>query len=518
MKRIFSIFRFWANAPYFNNFKYSYLKVGIKGIFPALTLVQNAVSFFIFLLFITTPVFSQNNEKAKQTEIVILHTNDMHGRIDQLPCLSSMIKEIKAKHKNVILVTAGDLFSGNPIVDKYPEKGYPMIDLMNDVGFDVSTLGNHEFDYGPQILAKRIKEAKFPFIVSNMESTLTDFPSLKPWIVFKKGKTKVMILGITQVEPNGYPDTRPENCKKFRFTPGLEKTKEYTKLSKKKNVFIVLSHMGFEQDSILALQMPEINAIIGGHTHTTLPAGRKINGVMIAQAGYYVKYLGMMTITLEKNKIVSIKDTLLSLKGYNRIDTTVMKKVVTYNNNKELLKTAGYLGMPLTGESSLGIFMATATLQSSKADFAFQNSGGIRVSELPQGNITLKQIYELDPFSNEIMLCKMTPSQIRELISFGYRKEKKADMISAGLLSEIYINTDKSIAKVELFLPDGTKPDEQKVYNVALNSYVASSYKFSRTGEPTGTGVTTTDALLNMLSQIKSYNYPGIPSTKVIEK
>ena len=475
-------------------------------------------SFLILLILIVSHSgFSQGKKNKKQTEIIILHTNDMHGRIDQFPALSALIKEIKSKHKNVILVTAGDLFSGNPIVDKYPEKGFPMIDLMNNLQFDATTLGNHEFDYGPKALAKRINEASFPFVVSNMKSVFTEFPTLKPWIILKKEKTKILILGITQVDNNGHPDTRPENCKDFRFTPGLEKMKEFSSISKNGDIFIVLSHMGFEEDSILATMRPEINAIIGGHSHTTLPVGRNINGVLIAQAGYYVKYLGKMTILLEKNKVISIKDTLLSLKGYKQIDSTILNKVITYNNNEELLRTAGYLGTPLIGEIQLGMFMANATLQASKADFAFQNSGGVRVSELSQGPISIKNIYELDPFSNEIILCKMTPSQIRDLIAYGYKKEKKADLISFGIFSDIYVNKDKSISRIDLFLPDGTSPEEDKVYTVALNSYVSSSYKFNRTGESYGTGITTTDAILTMLSKIKSYHFSGNLSTKLIE-
>ena len=477
--------------------------------------------FFIlfYVLFSTlTLCYSQSNPGKKYKEIIILHTNDMHGRIDQFPALSEMIKDIKSIHKHVILVTAGDLFSGNPIVDKYREKGFPMIDLMNDLQFDVSTLGNHEFDYGPEALAKRIKNANFPFIVSNMESVFTEFPELKPWIVYKKQGKNLVIIGVTQVEPSGHPDSRPENCKDFRFVPGLEKMKEFSSLFKKNNNVIVLSHMGFEEDSILATQMPEIKAIIGGHTHKTFQNGRTINGVLVAQAGYYVKYLGMMTLQFDGKKLISVKDTLLSLKGYNKVDSVILKKVKQYNNNEELLKSAGYLGTPLTGEIQLGMFMARATLESSKADFAFQNSGGVRVNELTGGNITIKNIYELDPFSNEIMICKMNPAQIKELIAFGYKKEKKADLISYGLNSEIYLNQDNSINEIELFLPDGSKLMENKVYNVALNSYVASSYKFSKTEEPKGTGVTTTDAILSMLSMIKSFNFTTNPSTKLIYK
>lgn len=468
------------------------------------------------LLIIPVVVFSQGKSKKRTTEIVILHVNDMHGRIDQFPVLSAMVKDIKSKHKNVILVSAGDLFSGNPIVDKYSEKGYPMIDFMNDLKFDISTLGNHEFDFGTLTLAKRISEAKFPFVAANIIPKTNEFPKLESYIRYKFGKTKLAILGLTQVEQSGYPDTRPENCKDLEFIQGISKAKEFSFLSKKSNVFIVLSHMGVTEDSILATKMPEINAIIGGHSHKALQPQMTVNGVTIVQAGYYLKYLGMLTINMDGNKIISVRDTLLPLKGYKHADTLSIRKVNNYNNNEEFKKIAGYLGSDIKGDNELGGLMTDAVLRSVKADFSFQNSGGIRVSEIPSGPVTIKQVYELDPFANEIILCKMTPTQIRELIEYGYKKEKKADMISSGLNSLIYLNSDKSVKKVELFFPDGSTLDENKVYMVAINSYVVSLYKFGKTGEVKGTGVTTTDALINLLSKIKSANYSGVSSTKIV--
>lgn len=473
---------------------------------------------FIVLLLFVFPYFVISQNTVFTDEIVILHVNDIHGRIDQFPTLSAMVNDIKSKHKNVILVSAGDMFSGNPIVDRYSEKGFPIIDLMNDLNFDLSTIGNHEFDFGSQVLAKRISEAKFPFIVANMQPKFNYFPKLEPYKIYKFGKVKILILGITQVSQNGLPDTRPENCKDFNFTQGIEKTKECKDLSKKSNALIVLSHMGVEDDSILATQMPEILAIIGGHSHTLLLKPLIVNGVNIVQTGYYLKNLGMLTIKLNGKKIVSVSDTLLMLKNYTATDPIIAKKVAIYNNNQEFKKVVGYLGSPIKGINELGGFMADAALKAAKTDFAFQNSGGIRVLGFPVGPITNKQIYELDPFANEIMICKMTASQIRELITYGYKKEKIADIISAGVNSTIYLNKGKTIDKIELKLSNGDAIDENKIYTVAINSYVVSAYKFNKIDEAIGTGITTTDAMFHLLSLVKEANYSGIVSTQIITK
>jgi len=467
---------------------------------------------YILLFVVTINLYSQN---ADTTEVVIVHVNDIHGRIDQFPYLSALVKEIKQTHKNVLLISAGDMFSGNPVVDKYSEKGFPIIDLMNDLNFDLSTLGNHEFDYGPMVLSKRISDSKFMFIAANMTSKSKGFKQPKPFKIYKYGNNSIAVLGITQVLPSGVPDTKPQNCKSFSFIDGLKKATEYKWLKKENNCLIILSHMGVESDSMLAVTMPEANVIIGGHSHTLLLQPLIVNGVSIVQTGYYLKNAGILTLKFANNKIVSVTDSIVILKNYSKTDTIIQKKVEQYNNNNEFKKVVGIASTKIEGESQLGYLIAEAALIASKADFAFQNSGGIRISEIPSGNITVKQIFELDPFNNEIMLCKMNASQIRELITFGYKKEKKADMISAGLNSEIVLDKDKNITQIKLKLPNGSDIDENKIYNVAINSYVVSSYVFNKTEKPLLTGLTTNDAIFRLLQLKKDLNYTGIESAKI---
>ena len=102
-------------------------------------------------------------------EVVIFSVNDVHGRIDNFGKVKHIIDEARKEYQSVYFVSAGDLFSGNPIVDFHPEKGYPLIDLLSKSGLDVNVMGNHEFDYGQQELAERMAQASFDFICSNVE-------------------------------------------------------------------------------------------------------------------------------------------------------------------------------------------------------------------------------------------------------------------------------------------------------------------------------------------------------------
>ncbi len=469
------------------------------------------------LLFILIPYFLLA-QSVKETEIVILHVNDIHGRIDKMPYLATMIKDIKAKHKNVFLFSAGDLFSGNPIVDKYSEKGYPIIDLMNMMPFTLSTLGNHEFDFGGEVLAKRISELKHPVIACNIIKMPKYFSKPKPYSVLSAGNVQIAVLGITQVSERGYPDTHPNNVKDFGFTDGIKMARQMMPTLKKYPVRIVLSHMGVDNDSILASYAPEITAIIGGHSHKALQPMKVVNGVPIAQAENYLKYLGMMTIIVDGKKVISVKDTLLPISKSFKPDTAVLNKVDFYNDNKEFKKIAGYVGDSIIGEMALGSFMTEALQKIAKTDFAVQNSGGIRIHALPKGTVTVKQIYELDPFANELMICKMKPENIREIITYGYYKEGKLDIFSAGFKSKIYLNETEKIAKIELFDNSGQLLDENKTYSVSMGSYLCNAYKFGRQGETTSAKMTTTDALFKFLSMIKSANYAGAVSTEIIHK
>ena len=131
-------------------------------------------AFILFLSIVT--IYTINNDSwaqknKKATEIIILHTNDMHSRIDNFGKLAYLADSLRRTHKYVFLVAAGDNFTGNPIVDMYPDKGFPMIELMNMLHFNATAIGNHEFDMGQELQNKRRQQANFPFICCNIDAS-----------------------------------------------------------------------------------------------------------------------------------------------------------------------------------------------------------------------------------------------------------------------------------------------------------------------------------------------------------
>jgi 5'-nucleotidase len=233
--------------------------------------------------------FAAGGEKTKLT---ILHTNDVHSRLDPFPmdgsrnaglggvaARSALIKQIRTESENVLLLDAGDIFQGTPYFNLY--KGEPDIKAMSLMGYDASTIGNHDFDAGLENFATQLKHANFPIIVCNYDFTNTPMEGKSiPYKIFNKGNIKVGVLGIG-IEGKGLiPDTLFGNTVYKNPIEFANKTAEYLK-KQGCDMVICLSHLGDKydddkvSDEILAKECFDIDLIIGGHTHRFFPEPRK---------------------------------------------------------------------------------------------------------------------------------------------------------------------------------------------------------------------------------------------------
>ena len=150
---------------------------------------------FIFWMIAITCVACST---TKETQLVILSTNDMHAHIDDYAKVAAFVDAERRAHPGrVVVLSGGDLFSGNPVVDHCdrPGKGYPIIDLMNRVGYRASAVGNHEFDYGQRALSDRIRQAAFPFLCANMHvGEGAEIRQPEPSTVIKVGRLRIGII------------------------------------------------------------------------------------------------------------------------------------------------------------------------------------------------------------------------------------------------------------------------------------------------------------------------------------
>ncbi|MEI6747561.1 MAG: bifunctional UDP-sugar hydrolase/5'-nucleotidase [Bacteroidota bacterium] len=467
-----------------------------------------------FLLQLFSAAGHPDIQRAKATDtarIIILTTNDMHARIDNFPKLAYLADSLRHQFKDVFLVSAGDNFTGNPVVDQYPDKGYPMIDLMNRLGYNISAIGNHEFDLGQENLNKRIEQATFPFISCNIDAKGATFKQPEPYIVLKTADgLRIAVLSIIQLGENGLPDSHPDKLKGIHFEEGIGKALTYKYLKQQSDVFIALTHLGIEKDPDLAKQMGELDLIIGGHSHTVMERPMMVNGVMITQAGSGLKFVGKIILLVADGKLVGRSFELINLNSIKGKDKIIQGLIDAYNSNPALNEVIATAAQTIEGEDALGSLMTDAITDRLAVDFAFQNNGGIRISELTAGNILLKDIYKLDPFGNMVVKFNMNASEIKSLIGSAYNREKTLDLQVSGMSYTLYVDSAKVLRDVVITDSFGQALDPAKEYTVGINSYMASSYRFDHRDAGVSLYTTTAQALIDFLKAKKTVNYPAV--------
>jgi len=473
-------------------------------------------SFLILSLLLAVavhPVYAQKS--GKPTEIIILHTNDMHAKIDNLAKLAYLADSLRKTHPYVFLMAAGDNFTGNPVVDMVEDKGYPMIDLMNRCGFNVTAIGNHEFDLGQDKLNARMKQASFPFISCNIDASAALLRQPKPYIILHAGKLRIPVLGIIELGQNGLPDSHPSKLSGLKFTEGIQKAKGYSWLKSNYGILIGLTHLGVEGDEKLAKEMPQFDVIIGGHSHTTLKLPMMVDSVMIVQTGSSLKNVGKITLLVQNGKVTGRKYELIPLADIAGSNAGIRQLIDKYNDNKELDRVIARAEAPLIGENELGSLMTDALSSRLQADFAFQNTGGIRISSLPAGDIRLKDVYRLDPFGNLAVVYKMNAAEIKSLIANSYNREKAIDLEVSGMNYSVITNTDGKCKEVIMLDNSGNPLDPTREYKVGMNSYISASYKFDHRDAGTTTYSTCSQLLIDFLGEVKKVNYSGVKRTQV---
>lgn len=275
---------------------------------------------------------SEESEGLLKNELIkltILHTNDMHSRIDPFPSndpkfaglggmakRATLIKNIRASEKNVLLLDAGDIFQGTPYFNLFG--GELEFKLMSRMKYDACTLGNHDFDNGLEGLDKMLPHAEFPFICSNYDfsDTLLKGKTI-PHKIFEMDGIKIGVFGIG-IELNGLVEKKLYGNTIYQDPVHVAgKMGSFLKKEKKCNLVICLSHLGYQYDSdklsdlILAKKTENIDIIIGGHTHTFLDEPAVVKNLMdtnvlVNQAGWGGMILGKIDCYFSRNNLKEI--------------------------------------------------------------------------------------------------------------------------------------------------------------------------------------------------------------------
>jgi 5'-nucleotidase len=388
-----------------------------------------------------------SKEDGGNFELTILHTNDIHSHdepfmdhgheVGGMARISNLIHSIKKSGKNVLAVDAGDYFQGTTLYQRY--NGEVEVHDFNLAGYDLVTLGNHEFDNGPQNLAKQLQNAKFPVICANLDlSKVKGLAYLvKPSIVKEIDGQKIAFIGavtpdLEHVALNIAPVKVIAEGDDW-MKPIKEEVAKYKAAGIDK--IILVTHIGIELDKKLADSVPDIDVIVGGHSHTRLNEPLWFDhadgsSTAVVQTGSYGRALGDFQLVFDANGHLIKPDCqyhLINISGRIKEDQDVKNYLA--EKIQPLLELRHQIDgvadddfdnrfgqMPF--DSPIGDLVCDALVEAGAkygATISFQNRGGIR-ARIEKGNVTEEKVQEMLPFDNFVVCATLDGADILKVI------------------------------------------------------------------------------------------------------
>lgn len=345
-----------------------------------------------------------------------------------MPLISGYVDYFRKDRKDTVWTIAGDQFQGTPIDSL--TKGEALIKLLNLDPPDVFCLGNHEFDYGKDILLKRIEEANFPIICANVVYEDTGEYFTTPYIIKDIDGVKTLFIGV--ICENLKSIIVKGNAKGLKILPVKETVEKIAKeFVNDVDLTVVLSHIGYVEDLNLAKSLSKecgVDIIIGGHSHTVLNNATLENGIIIVQAGYYGEFIGKLdlVVDLEKNSVESFNWNLIPVVKREYIEpnpeveklTQELVSSINEKLNKKIGKVIVTSVMPENKlETALGNFSCDVAVKKLGVDIAFQNKGGLRSWIADEnGIVKIKNVWEVFPFDNYWVKFRITAKQLWKII------------------------------------------------------------------------------------------------------
>jgi 5'-nucleotidase / UDP-sugar diphosphatase len=452
------------------------------------------LSVWVFgLLLLAAPVCSG---ELSTVQLTILHINDLHGHL--LPyndknigetravggaaCMARLIAEERSRNPDgTLLLAAGDMFHGTPISNEF--RGQSVIAVMNYLRFDAMAIGNHEFDWGLNILEQLAAAAAFPFLSANLQERQgRGLPLLKPYVTLTRKDLKIAVIGVTT--PDTAFITKPDYVSGLTFQRPSQVLPPLIREVRANgaDLVVLLSHLGLDADRETAENVSGIDVIVGGHSHTAVTHSLRVKETIIVQAGAYGAYLGVLELKVDPSthKIVDYTGenelkTVFADPG-DPVDEKVAGIVGRFDDQirTEFARVVGEATVDLmrsyNDESNVGDLICDALRETSGVDIAFQNGGGIR-ADIPKGKITLEQVYTLLPFDNVLVVMDLTGNQIRQILEQNADSEHAILQIS-GMAVQYDITRAVGSRITEVNVADKTL-EPGKSYRVATNDFLA---------------------------------------------
>ena len=516
------------------------------------------------VLSLSCTAFAAEAEKPLDGKTVILHSNDVHGAIDLYAAMAALKADYEAQGAEVILADAGDYSQGTVYVSV--NKGADAVTMMNATGYDVVTLGNHEFDYGYAQLAENMKAAKFQILCADVlgadGKTIYDANT-----IIEKGGVKIGFFGLET--PEAQTKANPKLIQGLKFLAGADGKELYNCAAaqvadlkaKGADLVVCLAHLGVDESSEpytsydLAKNVQGIDFIIDGHSHTVMTAGP--NGEPIQSTGTAFANIGVITIDNATKKIVG--NELIKVSEYEKRDETVAAaaKAIIDPIDKAYGEKFAVSEVALNGtkapngnrdsETNLGDLITDAMLWKVLADaeitvpeenvVAITNGGGIRAS-IGVGDVTKKDINTVLPFGNTLAVVYVKGSELLEAleastfctpeslggfpqaagVTFMVKTYEKYDANPDPYPKSTYYGP-KSIQRVTIDNVNGKAFDPTATYAVVTNNFVAGGgdtyYAFAAATDQFDTGLPLDEVVMEYITEVlggvisEEYALPG---------
>ncbi len=481
------------------------------------------------ILLITAILFLLSYLTAEDLILDIMFSNDIHGGIDRYPATfmnpefppmlgggavaATYIKEVREKsgeQRDNLLIDVGDFFQGHPIGTV--SKGVSVMEYMNKIGYDLTVVGNHEYDIGEDELIKTYEHSKIPILACNIinkkTGKLVDY--VQPYLMVEKMGVKIGIIGVTTTDTEMM--SFPEHIKNIDFTPVKPAVEKYIKIVKDEgaDIVIVAGHMGLPytpqptydyrygdkkrereyrwglDSQELAHEVDGIDLIIGGHMHKGFdePWEDPVTHTLCIQGYAYGSSLGHILIKIDKETkqlsgweaptekgilVTLFEDQIIPDKDmYGFIEER--RKKAEKGMDEVIGETSVFLSKSGTGaQSVIGNFIVDVMREATNADFSFLNLGGIR-DEIDLGPITYREVFNVQPFDNQLVVFKASGEFLKRII------EKRVEGSRHGLrvsgVNVVYNRKRKNFDRVTKLLIGGEPWDKDKIYTIVTTDFL----------------------------------------------
>lgn len=452
--------------------------------------VRRAALSLLLALFAVVSASAQANVE-RRVRVTLLQLNDVYqisavdkGTRGGLASVATLRKQIMEKSPNTLFLLAGDTIA--PSVASNIFKGRQMIAVWNMIGLDFATFGNHEFDFGPEVLRERIKESHFTWVATNVidRKTGKTFADTPPYVIREIGGAKIGFFGLLTPDTAQFSSVGPD----VTFLDPCETAKKIVPLMRAKGaqVVVAITHLAMREDKQVA-RCAQIDVIIGGHEHEMLESlsGR----TPIFKWGSDARDLGRidLNIKLPAGELESIDWTAIPVTNNVAEETqsaaliSDYEKEVSADVDKPIGRTSVALDargeMNRSRETNLGSYIADAYRKAMNADVALFNGGSIRAGKIfSPGELTKRDVMAILPYENPIVKIEVTGATLRAALEHGVsRSAEEREPGRFPQVSGIRFTFDarraagSRVVSVEV---NGQPLDDKKTYTLATNTFL----------------------------------------------